>query len=340
MDLMYLRTRTDGDPDSGYLSNYEADFEISMDPETSDNDFEIKMALPETSDELFFSENEISSIMFVEGTEYGGIVLGSKIDIEDGLIIYTGKTWRGLLSQYIIEPPEGEDYLIVSGNIADILRALPHHPMIEIEDTEYTSDSFQFDRYITVHKGIMDLLSAADPDLRFSVTFRQTEGDYTGVAALEITTVQDLTALVEVSQDFNDKIGLTITRDHNTPRHLICLGQGELHEREVIHLYADENWDVSQTEIPGAFPVDIYDYGSSEDLLADGMKKYAEIISNHKQIDASISDLEVKLGDVISARDHLTDENVQAEISSIIYKCEDYGSYQKETFEYKTKVRI
>lgn len=340
MDLMYMRTRTSGDPDSGFLNNFESDFEISTDPETSKNDFEITMPLPESPEGLLFAENEISTIAFVEGTEYGGIIMGSSIEIEEGEITYTGKTWRGILSQYIIEPPAGEDYLIVSGNLAESIRQLPLHPLFTVKDTEYTGGTFQFDRYINVLQGINDLLNAADPDLRIKLTFKETDGLYTGEVEMEIIKVEDLSSLVEVSQDFNDKIGLIITRDHTTPRHFICLGSGELHEREVIHLYADSDWNITQTEIPGAWPVEIYDYGNSEDLLNDGIKKYTEILTNHKQIDVSISDLDVKLGDVISARDHLTGENVQAEISSIVYKCEDYGSYKKESFEYKTKVRL
>lgn len=340
MDLMYIRTFKDGPSDSGYLHHYEADFDISTDTETSNNDFEIKMALPESAEGLLYSENKISSMVFVEGTEYGGIVKGSSINIEEKTITYTGRTWRGLLHQYIIEPPAGQDYLIVSGNLAETIRTLPMHPLISVLNTEYEGDTFQFDRYVTTQDGINKLLNAEDTDLRFSMRFIQTEGEYTGTAELEIVKVRDLTSQVEVSQDFNDSIGLTITRDHNTPRHLICLGRGELHEREVIHLYADEDWNIQDAEIPGAFPVETYDFSSSEALRDDGIKRFTELISNHKQIDVSISDLDVRLGDIISARDHLTGENVQAEISNIVYKCSDFGTYQQESYEYKTKVRI
>lgn len=340
MDLMYIRTRVEGDPDSGYLSGYEADFDISTEAGSTTNDFAIKMPLPESSEGLLFAENKISTIVFVEGTEYGGIILGSSINIEDNIITYTGRTWRGLIMQYIIEPPAGEDYLVVSGNLAETIRALPMHPIFTIEDTTYLGDTFQFDRYINVLEGINKLLVAADPDLRFSLRFIQAEGEYAGTVSFEIFKVRDMTSLVEVSQDFNDKIGLTITRDHDTPRHLICLGRGELHEREVIHMYADNDWNITEIPIPGAFPVDTYDFNGSDNLREDGIKHYKEIIANHEQIDVSITDLDVTLGDIISARDHLTGENVQAEINNIIYKCTDYGTYQQESYEYKTKVRI
>lgn len=338
MDLIYIRTR-DGAQESGYLSHYEIDFDITNDTEQVTNDFALKMILPKSEEDLLYIENEVETIIFDEGTEFGGSISGTDINIADNTITYTGRTWRGTLDQYIIEPPAGQDYRIVSGNLATILRNLPHSPYIEYEDTSYSIGSFQFDRYVRLFKGAMKLITASDDMLRLSIEFNQTEGEYTGVAKASFTLARDLSSLVEVSQDYSDKVKLSIKRDGNTPKRLICLGKGELHEREVINLYADDDWNISRTSIPGAHPVDTYDFSSSDDLLNDGIKHYKELIGNHKQIDVSISDLDVRLGDIISARDHLTGENVQAEITTIIRKCVDYGEYQNETYEYKTKVR-
>ena len=145
--------------------------------------------------------------------------------------------------------------------------------------------------------------------------------------------------MIEVSQDYNDNIKLRIQRDHNTPKHLICLGQGELKNREVIHLYADENWNITQTAIPGAYPTEIYDFSSTTALLSDGMKRYRELIDGHELIDVAIKDLDIRLGDIISARDRLTNENVTAEITNIIWRCTDYGDHKTEEYDYKSKVR-
>lgn len=339
MDLEYIRRKRDGSYDSGYLSNYEADFDISTDTEYVTNDFEIKMPLPDDEEDMLFIENEVQTIVFVEGTEYGGLISGSVIDIAENEITYTGRTWRGTESEWIIEPPAGQDYLVVSGNLATSIRKLPHSSYMEIEDTSYTGGSFQFNRYITTFEGVTSLLIAANRNYRASIEFVRDDGEYTGKARMTITTTRDLTGVIEVSQDYNDQIQLKIVRDHTTPRHLICLGQGELKDRQVIHLYADEDWNVSQTAIAGAYPVEIYDFSSSDTLLQDGISHFKELIENHEQIDVSISDFDVKLGDIISARDHLSGECVTAEITKIIYHCENNGNYQKETYEYKTKIR-
>lgn len=333
MDLIYERTRENGVVDSGYLCRFSADFDITTNTENPTNDFEITMKLPKSQNDLYWTENGISTIVYVEGTEFGGEIKGADINIRDNTITYTGRTWRGTLDQYIIEPPSGQDYLIVSGNLADSLRLLPMNPIIDVQDTEYSGNSYQFDRYIPTFKGIDGLLSAAQENLRTILVYND------GSVKLSIVEARDLTNLIEISQDYNDKVSLSIKRDHNTPKHLICLGRGELHDRQVVHLYADENWNVSTTPIAGAYPVETYDYSSSDALEADGRKQYAKLIADHEQIDVSIDNLDIQLSDIIAAKDFLTGETVTAEITSIVWKCINNGRYQTEDFEYRTKVR-
>lgn len=338
MDLTYIRKKADGSFDSGYLTRFEADFDIKSGEAIEPSDFAIKMSIPESPEDLFYSEGSVSSIIFAEGTEYGGEIRGSEIDTGEGKITYTGRTWRGSLAEWIIEPPEGEDYLVVSGNLAESIRLLPFSDYLRIADTEYSGGTFQFNRYIPTDEGITALLKAADPSLRISIAFHEEEA-YTGKATLSIEPARDLTALIEASQDYNDRINLKLKRDHATPRHLICLGAGELHEREVIHLYADDDWNITTDPIPGAFPVETYDFSSSEDLEGDGRKHFAELISSHETIDVSISDLGVQLGDIIAAKDQVTGEKVSAEITNIIYRCSNNGEYTEESYEYKPTVR-
>ena len=91
---------------------------------------------------------------------------------------------------------------------------------------------------------------------------------------------------------------------------------------------------------PGAYPVEAYDFAASENLLADGRKHFLEVIHNHEQIEVSINDLDIQLSDIIGAKDVLTGEFVSAEITSIIWRCTDYGTYQEESFEYRTRVLL
>lgn len=336
MDLIYVKTDENGVQTSGYLLNYEGMFEVSTDLDYVTNNFEITMELPKTKDGLLWAENEISCIVYVEGTEYGGEISGSTIDIAANEIKYTGRTWRGCLSQWIIEPPSGQDYLIVSGNLADSLRLLPMGPWLDVENTAYSGNSFQFDRYITTFEGSSKLVTAANADLRLKIEFASL--GYGGTAMISIIEARDRRNEIEVSQDYNDQIQLKITKDGDTPRHVICLGQGELKDREVIHLYADDDWNISQTPIVGAYPVEAYDNSATEDLLKDGRAHFLELIHNHEQIEVTINDLDIQLSDIIGGKDVLTNETVSAEITTILWRCINYGEYQDESYEYKTKV--
>ena len=145
--------------------------------------------------------------------------------------------------------------------------------------------------------------------------------------------------MIDISQDYDDHVKLSISRDGNTPKHVICLGAGELSQREVIHLYADDDWNISTTPIAGAYPVEIYEYSGSGNLQTDGIKHFKELIGNHEQIDVNIDGLDINLSDIIAARDTITGESVTAEVTKIIWKCADMGTYQTESFEYQTKVR-
>ena len=338
MELIYVRTDAEGNQTSGFLSHFSASFEASTDLDYVTNNFEITMELPETKDGLLWAENEISCFVYVEGTEYGGEILGSEISIAENTIKYMGRTWRGCLDQWIIEPPAGEDYLIVSGNLAESLRLLPMGPYIEVADTAYSGGSYQFNRYITTFEGATNLLTDAQSNLRMAFAF-EPDG-YGGKAVLKIIEARDRRNEIEVSQDYNDSIQLKIVRDNNTPRHMICLGSGDLRDREVVHLYADEDWNVSQTPIPGAYPVETYDINSSEDLLADGTKHFLELIHNHEQIEVNINNLDIQLSDIIAGKDVLTNETVSAEITTIIWRVDNFGEYQTELFEYKTRVLL
>lgn len=337
MELMYIRTHGE-DVEEGYLRRYEADFDITSDVENPTNDFEVMMAMPTSVDELLYKENEISTILYVDGTEFGGIISGYDIDVGAGTITYTGYTWRGLLSLYIIEPPTGQDYRIVTSgtNLATAISALPIHPIISIQDTALTaSRQFQYNRYITVHEGVSNMLRNSNANYRLKFAYDEKSGK----VLLSVGSATDRTNLIEISQDYDDKVKLSITHDGSTPRHLICLGEGELKDRRIQHLYADENWNIGTTAISGAYPVDTYDYSGSNDLLTDGKKHFRELIDQHTKIEVKVDGIDLNLSDIIAARELLTGEYVTAEITKIVWKCTDMGTYQTESFDYSTAIK-
>lgn len=88
----------------------EVDFEVG-DSSTS-NDFEITTSLTD-----FYG-------FYIPGTEVGGIVECQTSISNSAAKTLKGWSWRGLLSQWIISPPSGSDYRIVSGEANAVIRGL------------------------------------------------------------------------------------------------------------------------------------------------------------------------------------------------------------------------
>lgn len=341
MELIYVKKDiTKQKIDTGYLRNYSADISVCID-DSDNNDFEIKTSLP-SRENLLWIENEIETTIYAEGFEYGGKITGCLIDVSANEITYTGNTWRGTLKDYIIEPPHGEDYYIAKSgtNLKELFTSLPHDPVLEFQECEYNlKNDLQFDRYITTEEGIAKALAAAGNDLRMRIEYSVEAPNPLGVAKCYIEPVRDLTDEIALSQDYGTGIKLKITRDYATPRHVICLGEGELKDRQVMHLYADENWNITKDEIQGATPTVIYDASSSKTLEHDGIKHFQELINSHEKIDINISDIGVETGDIIGAKDNITGEVVTSRVTGIIWKREDFGAYATESWEYRTKER-
>ena len=335
MDLIYVRDKDIG-ADCGILHNYEIDFEISEEK----CDFELKMDLS-SRDDLLYIEGEVGSIIYIEDSEFGGQITGAEIDIGEQTVTYRGLTWRGMLDNYIIEPPYGSDYLTVSGDLAYILYSkVPHYSAMRFRGSGYNVRSYSFDRYITSRVGIDKILASRNKNLRMRIQYEVDQGSALGLVVAYIEPKRDLRDTILLSQDYDDKIKLKIKRDENLPRRLICLGKGELSAREVINLYVDENWNVTDKPFYNSYPTAVYDNSSSDNLKEESIKHYKDLIVNHEQIEIVIDDMRLDLGDIIAAKDNITGESVSAEITGVILKKVDNAFNHSEDFEYKTKVRV
>ena len=109
--------------------------------------------------------------------------------------------------------------------------------------------------------------------------------------------------------------------------HLICLGSGQLKDRMVVHLYANEDREISQTQtFIGEKEIQaVYDYPNAEDataLVRDGTKKLTELISTD-EMEVSIeegSDIDVDIGDVVGGHDYITGIDVKVTVTKKVLK--------------------
>ena len=253
--------------------------------------------------------------VFVDGTEYGGIVDESTYDAgrePTGMVTCTGRTWHGILAAKRIMP-EG-DHLRVSGKVGDVLASLVSMMglgaifSVELGGAHV---SYTFERFCDGYGGIRAMLKASGmkPTMRFA----------NGRVALSAAPIVDYANKVD-----SDLLDFTITSVHRCVNHLVCAGIGELEDRAVIHFYADGSGNVSHTQT--FFGVDeicaLYDYSNADEekLEEEGKKKLQEYQTQGSVEVEAHDDIDVDVGDVISARDNAHGRTVTATVAKKIVK--------------------
>lgn len=253
--------------------------------------------------------------VFIDGTEYGGIVDESTYDAgrePTGMVTCTGRTWHGILAAKRIMP-EG-DHLRVSGKVGDVLASLVSMMglgaifSVELGGAHV---SYTFERFCDGYEGIRAMLKASGmkPTMRFA----------NGRVALSAAPIVDYANKVD-----SDLLDFTITSVHRCVNHLVCAGIGELEDRAVIHFYADGSGNVSHTQT--FFGVDeicaLYDYSNAneEKLEEEGKKKLKEYQTQGSVEVEAHDDIDVDVGDVISARDNAHGRTVSATVAKKIVK--------------------
>ncbi|MCL2492502.1 MAG: hypothetical protein FWF33_00460 [Clostridiales bacterium] len=309
--------------DIAYLMGADTiDFEIGK-----SNDFEIKIAKNLARDIWL----EDGTYLYIAGTEWGGIVEETESATNDNAVTYSGTTWRGLLDKSVIEPPAGQDYLIVSGDIRAILRQL----IVGAADSRayfgvpsgalgVSVSSWTVDRYATALTTIGKILASVGYRIDISVQ----PGDIFAVTVDAIPIV-DHSQDNEYSQDNPTSGGIRVNRYTGGVNHLICLGQGELKNRLVIHLYVMGDGKIQQGGTPyftgEAMRTDIYDYSSAEnaaELLKGGLQRLNELRSRNSFELVGYDDHDYPIGDIVGGRDFDTGIYVSEPVTGKILRIE------------------
>ncbi len=309
----------------------QADIEIG-----DTNTFELVFLIDEwlTSDEL-----PAIDYFCCYGQEIGGKIKKIKVLTEKGQVKASGFTWRGNLAKKIIEPPAGEAYLVVSGEVNEILGSLVDDSFSGLivaskEVSGFTIESYQFNRYCTMLDGISDMLASVDAKIKIQYIPSKEVGGVVENGYVEISAVPINNYSEKVEFTDEGRIHMTATDDRTGVNHLICLGKGELTERTVVHLYVDQDGDVGSTQYYTGIDeiTETYDYSSVEsveELTASGTKRLNER-KNKRSIEISPDDIEVEIGDIVGGKEEITGIEMQTHIIRIIYKINTNGTLTKQ----------
>ncbi len=303
MDLIY----TDANRiDQGVLGAYSFDLSYG----TAENDFEMTLG----ANEPVLLDG---SFAYIEGTEYGGVVDGLKVGNSD-TVTYIGRTWHGLLNGKVVTPDDGEAYLIVSGDANEILASLIDRLglselfVADDKSSGINISRYQFHRYCKGYDGIRDML--ADNGAKLKIAWENR------AVRLSAVPVVDYTA----TPADNDTAALNVEKHSHKVNHLICLGKGELVEREVIHLYADEFGNIGDEQHFFGLDeyADKYENTNSEDLRKDGISHFKSLRNNDKA-EFSLKEANTNpydIGDIVGASEIRTGVTVTETVTQKIIK--------------------
>ena len=263
-------------------------------------------------------------LVSIDGTEYGGVVDAAEQETEGGetSVVWKGRTWQGVLAAKVLEPDRGQDYLHVSGDANAVLTRLIARMGLQSlfavpKSRASISVDHTFERYTDGYAGIRKMLRASSAKLML----RREDG----ITRIWAEPIRQLGDAID-----SDLIDFTAERMWRPVNHLVCLGTGELRDRTVLHLYADERGNVSERQsLFGADEVaETYDYSNADmaKLREDGTKKLREY-QQQGAVDVSVADgLELYVGDVVTGSAHgagVVDGSVTAPVVKKIVKARD-----------------
>ena len=260
---------------------------------------------------------EEGQFVFIDGTEYGGVIDQASYEAgreASGSILCRGRTWHGILAGKRLLPDSGSGYLSVSGKAGDALASLIERMGLSglfTSAADDTSVSYTFDRFVDGYSGLKAMAKANGR----KVAMRRKGGK------VEISLPPAVDYANKVDSDLLD---FTLTSVHRCVNHLVCAGTGELEDRAVVHFYADAAGNVSHTQ--SLFGVDeisaLYDYSNADEekLEEEGKKKLKEYQTQGSVEVEAHDDIDVDVGDVISARDNAHGRTVTATVVKKIVK--------------------
>lgn len=212
-------------------------------------------------------------------------------------------------------------YLVISGDANDCIQFLIERLGLSglFEAASDVSgvniSNYQFSRYCKAYDGLKAMLASSGAKLK--ITWEE------GAVLLSAAPIVDYT---DAPVD-GDIATLTVEQHNKKVNHLICLGRGELEEREVLHLYVDSSGGIGDVQYFVGLDeiLDTYENSnteSSEELRKEGTKRLKELRDNDKaEIALSETDgLSYDIGDIVGATELNSGVSVAATVTQKIVK--------------------
>lgn len=251
---------------------------------------------------------------YIDGTEYGGTVDSVTTDTATGLACARGRTFHGILATRVLLPDAGDYALSVTGPSGDVLAWLVAR--MGLDGLFYANPggarvSYAFPRFCDGYSGLLGMAQA--------------NGMVLSVCATSDGVELSLAEPASIGNSFDSELmDFTATRTARCVNHLVCAGKGEGAEREVVHLYADADGNVSGAQ--SLFGIDevceLYDYPNADrDELVERGTRRLEEMQGQGSVEATVADgVGARVGDAVTALDAVTGAVVTARVAKKIVK--------------------
>lgn len=320
--------------DQGVLQSFELDLSFGE----RENNFELKI-------DSSLHCCQAGWFIYIEDSDYGGIIDTIESNNTQKTVTYSGRTWQGFIGSKVLYPllPDetgaggvtvktvtsgGESlvgrYLIISGAVDNCLEwligraGLDDLIIVDASLLPTVITEYQFERYPNYYKAIDKMLKKYN--LKLNIRFSNQKCHIKAVSNAEN----------EGQEEFNsDHVQLNLKRNVNTINHLVCLGSGELEDRLILHLYADQNKNISETQT--FFGVAEYSKtyelpSTSIDELKEGSLEEFQRILNETttvSVDCSEDNYSYDVGDIVNASDNVTGIDINAVVTQKIVSIRD-----------------
>ena len=255
--------------------------------------------------------------VYVDGTPWGGIV--DKVKASKGRdgsprVVCSGRTWQGILAGRRLTPRAGSARLGAHGEAGEALASLVADLGLDgLFEVGRSPDpvSYEFERFTDAYSGIREMLASSG----LKLVLKSVQG--------RVIMRADKVEAIEVD---GSRIGVEVERVHRCVNHLVCAGTGELEDRIVIDLYADEAGNVSETQ--SLFGVDeieaYYDYNNADEAeLRDSGAEKLKGMQSHGAVSVRFPDgIEAEVGDVLSGIDDALGVSAAAPVVKKVVKIE------------------
>lgn len=312
MDLIYTNAARE---EQGIIMNYTLDLEESIESESCT--FEIGMA---SEDNLL----EVGSLVYIEHTEFGGIVDALMVDTEAQTITATGRTFRGILGSKIILDPT-ERTMDANAILSSLISTYHLTSLFSVSTATSATITHSFTRYMKLYEAIERMLS--DNGLKLDVKYSLSEHK----AILSAVPIDDYSNEAELT---SDRFAFKLRTGINPANHSIAVGASGAPVQR--YLWPDGSIKLTQyyTDDKEIVRVDVDEDETDQQKL---IEKAIELLTEDNDVNSlsiSVADLNADIGDKFTALDIQTGLSMTQYVTRKVVKINhDIIQYQYEVGE-------